>query len=445
MVFRIISFICFLAVSVFQPVLAASTNTPSHPQGQSQRWALLIGIGEYAELQPLKGSLNDVEIISYVLSKRYGFKEKDIISLKNEAATREGIIEAFETIEAKAKSADVVYIHYSGHGSQVKDLNGDEVDDDKDETLVPYDGRTPNIPDITDDKLNELLGRIKAHRVIVSIDACHSGSATRGETIQTRSVIPDTRLKLYLHEQRNTRGSRDIGTPHAVVFSSSTSYERALDGRIGGRYHGYFSYAIFRSLLFSPLEASPPMVFDEVKKELHHIKNLLHRRTFPAPQLEVTEKLANEPLLPIQLGSELHEADALPFVPADGRALVKRIGERLIELEPGRYLGGMPSSVWEIIPANIFHTAQRKDKILAEVIAMKGMNALAEISDDIERNFDRGYARLVLPTEPPSRMSILLRELDSTLSKHTQKIQELFQRFSEDSQKGELLSNLVSG
>ena len=436
MVCRIISFICFLSVSVFQPVLAISANTFSHPQSQSQRWALLIGIGEYEKLKSLPGSLNDIEIISYVLSKRYGFKEKNITFLKNEAATREGIIEALERIVTKARESDIVYIHYSGHGSQVKDLNGDEFDDDKDETLVPYDGRAPNVPDITDDKLNELLSQINAQRVIVSIDACHSGSVTRGAKIHTRSVPPDTRLELYRHDQRYTRGSRIIGPPRAVVFSSSTSYERALDGRVGGRYHGYFSYALFRSLLFSTLEASPPMVFDAVKKELHHIKNLLHRRTFPAPQLKVTETLANEPLFPIQLSSELHEADALHFIRKDSRALVKRIGDHLLELEPARYLGGLPSSVWEIIPANIPHTAQGKDKILAKVITMKGMNAVAEVSDDIKINFDRGYAQLVQPTEPPSRISLLIRELDSTLSKYRQEIQELFQRFSDDSQKG---------
>ena len=68
---------------------------------------------------------------------------------------------------------------------------------------------------------------------------------------------------------------------------------------------------------------------------------------------------------------------------------------------------------------------------------MKGMNAVAEVSGDNEVNFDRAYARLVKPAEPPSRISIILRELDSTLSKHTQKIQEMFKQLSHDSQESE--------
>ena len=342
-------FYLFVAQLTYVSFMTFSTAF-AHDVKPTHRWALLIGIGNYANLPSLEGPVNDVEILGYVLRTRFGFKKTQIVTLSNEMATRNKILESFEELISKASRSDVVYLHYSGHGSQVKDLNGDEIDDYKDETIVPYDGRTSRIPDITDDEIHELLNRIQARRVIVSIDACHSGSVTRGSTIQTRSIPPDTRLELYRQGQRYTRGSRIIGVPHAVVFTSSAPYERALDGRIGGRYHGYFSYAIFRSLWSLRLGASPQMIFDKVKKELHEIKNLLHRRTFPAPQLEVVERLENEPLFPIQLDGQSQKTDVTPITSEYARVQVKPIEGRLVELEPARYLGGLPTSVWEIIP-----------------------------------------------------------------------------------------------
>ena len=92
---------------------------------------------------------------------------------------------------------DVVYIHYSGHGSQVEDLNGDEPDDQLDETIVPQDGRTEGVPDITDDELEAILSQLKTSQAVVVLDSCHSGTATRGLEVRVRSVPADDRVALY--------------------------------------------------------------------------------------------------------------------------------------------------------------------------------------------------------------------------------------------------------
>ncbi len=77
---------------------------------------------------------------------RYGFSENAIRTLRDEEATRDRMLAAFNQIVKEAGPDDVVYIHYSGHGSQVQDLNGDEPDDQLDETIVPADGRTEGVP-----------------------------------------------------------------------------------------------------------------------------------------------------------------------------------------------------------------------------------------------------------------------------------------------------------
>ena len=90
-----------------------------------------------------------------VLTTRWGFQPQRIRMLTDQAATRAGILAALEKLAKETGPEDVVYVHYSGHGSQVEDFSGDETDDHLDETLVPHDGRTANVPDITDDELDE--------------------------------------------------------------------------------------------------------------------------------------------------------------------------------------------------------------------------------------------------------------------------------------------------
>ena len=109
--------------------------------------ALLVGINNYAAVTPLKGSVNDVMTMREILIRRWGFAPEHIAMLIDEQATRDNMVAAFERIVRDSGPEDSVYIHYSGHGSQVEDLNGDE-EDGLDETLVPQDGRTPGIRDL---------------------------------------------------------------------------------------------------------------------------------------------------------------------------------------------------------------------------------------------------------------------------------------------------------
>src|SRR5690606_35792219 len=67
-----------------------------------------------------------------------GFKDENITTLIDAQATKNGIVDAITTLQNKIKKGDIVVFHYSGHGQQIFDDNGDEVDG-LDEALVPYD------------------------------------------------------------------------------------------------------------------------------------------------------------------------------------------------------------------------------------------------------------------------------------------------------------------
>lgn len=111
------------------------------------------------------------------IAKSKGFK---VTSLLTKEANRDNVIRILEENIQSLQAGDIFMISYSGHGGQVPDKNGDEVDvvgsssDIEDETWCLYDGQ------LIDDEINSYLGKFrKGVRIIVFSDSCHSGTVTK--------------------------------------------------------------------------------------------------------------------------------------------------------------------------------------------------------------------------------------------------------------------------
>lgn len=157
----------------------------------AEKYSLIIAVGDYPARTGWStiSSANDVPLIKGALLKQ-DFKEENIVVLLNEQATRLGILKAIEDLQSRIKPGDIVVIHYSGHGQQIFDNNGDEIDD-KDESLVPYDALvryTSNYKGenhIRDDELGNIIANFRNKlgengQLLILLDSCHSGSASRG-------------------------------------------------------------------------------------------------------------------------------------------------------------------------------------------------------------------------------------------------------------------------
>jgi hypothetical protein len=99
-----------------------------------------------------------------------GMKSTVLLTKK---ATRANMLAAMRAAASTLKSGDFFFLSYSGHGGQVPDVTGEEIDK-KDETWCLFDGQ------LIDDELYAELGRFAAGvRVLVLSDSCHSGTVTR--------------------------------------------------------------------------------------------------------------------------------------------------------------------------------------------------------------------------------------------------------------------------
>lgn len=307
--------------------------------------ALLVGINNYRSVPGLQGSVNDVETMREILVTRWGFAPANVKMLTDEAATRAGILAALEQLVQDAGPDETVYFHYSGHGSQVEDLNGDEADG-LDETIVPQDGRSPNVPDIVDDELDAIFARLKTRNAVIVLDSCHSGTATRAIDIRARSLPQDKRIELYKSGDTHTRAIVPVMSSRYVVMSAASPTEEALDGPVEGRYHGFFTYALARSISAAPDGASARVVFSGVARELKRIQTQFGRTSMPEPQLEATPAQLDQPLLTAARSA----AAAATQSPRLAWLLVQPAGAARVTLIRGVLLGAAPGSLWAIYP-----------------------------------------------------------------------------------------------
>lgn len=157
-------------------------------QAQTRR-ALVIGLGQQEDKS--WGKINGDSDVPYVeeMLRKARFKSANIKKLVNQQATKEFIVNALESLITKSKRGDIVYIHFSGHGQQMRDVHNDE-NDGLDECWIPYDAYRVNCEKdrgekhLTDDEVNYYLNNIRdkigdSGKLLVVIDACHSGDATR--------------------------------------------------------------------------------------------------------------------------------------------------------------------------------------------------------------------------------------------------------------------------
>lgn len=88
----------------------------------------------------------------------HGFAEDNIVVLMDDGEhpdpTHDAIVQAYKDVVAKAEPGDSIFLHYSGHGSKMRDDDNEEADG-YDEALVPLDFQSNGM--IRDDDLYDIL------------------------------------------------------------------------------------------------------------------------------------------------------------------------------------------------------------------------------------------------------------------------------------------------
>jgi caspase domain-containing protein len=172
------------------------------------RYALLVGVDDYpGEGNDLNGPRADAGIMYEILVESYGFPEENILLLEDADANRENITNAFLRHLGQAGPDGVAVFFYSGHGTQLESNIGlgeplDPEANGTDEALVVW-GEGDETGLILDDELGFLADQLQTSRTWIVIDACFSGTVSRGpsEDIQSKGLQQRDMFNLRLPKQ----------------------------------------------------------------------------------------------------------------------------------------------------------------------------------------------------------------------------------------------------
>ena len=274
------------AASTLGP-LGCDLSGPAVGAPGSRKLALLVGVGDYkSDLIPdLQGPPKDVEAMARLLTDPtlgYAFPPENVCVLRGEQATRAGVEDAFKrALIDRAQPGDVAVFYFSGHGTQIADQSRDEPDE-KDEALLMYDSWTPGVETLRDDDLGQLLARL--HRatdhVVLLLDACTSGGASRSVGARARQVIrDDLPVSAPITPGGDGEGIASDSLPGLVMLSAARDGSLALEPPDGGL--GYFTAALIETLLESPGQATWAQVGRKIPARLEQLSD---HQQFPLAQ-----------------------------------------------------------------------------------------------------------------------------------------------------------------
>jgi len=148
--------------------------------GYANSWAILIGIDNYPKWPRLEYAVRDAEGVGQALTGKFGFAPERVITLKNEQATREGILAAFhgQLAHRGLQPNDRVFVFFAGHGATRKLSSGRDLG-----YIVPFDADPNNLATdaIPMTEIQNIAESLPAKHALFVMDACYSGlGLTRG-------------------------------------------------------------------------------------------------------------------------------------------------------------------------------------------------------------------------------------------------------------------------
>lgn len=262
---------------------------------------LIVGVDKYRNpAWNLQGCTMDAAVMRGMLQDHFGFSGESLRVLLNERATKRGIEDRLMWLVKDAQKGDSLVFFFAGHGSQVRDRDGDELKDHLDEILCPTDLDWDD--PLSDDILHTYFNMLPTGVLLTVIfDCCHSGTGTRslGEGgfsgpprpfldddgyEKTRYLPPpldiEYRTRGVSLENTNESGAVNHSSIRHVFFAACAAHQEAKEKRIKRQVRGAFSYYLGHVLKRANWQITPYQALQRVRARLSD------NRIYQTPQLE---------------------------------------------------------------------------------------------------------------------------------------------------------------
>jgi len=287
-------------------------------------YGLMVGINNYLSpnVRNLAGCRADIEEATAFLRQRATPGTRvDIKTLVDSEATGQAIVDAFRGHLTKAAKGDTAVFWYSGHGSTAPlppqfwhlEPNGRQL-----QTLVCADSRLEGRPDLLDKELALLLDDVAEGgcHVVVVLDSCHSGGATRGPDVVVRTV-PRASVPPAYHLLPDLAERYAAGAPAVrhVLLAACQPEELAGETRLDGTWRGQFTWALLRAMH----RAGPTTTYRELvtlaRNEIERVSTTQRPLVLPAgaglaDQQLLSDSIAAAPNIAMRFGRDGWELNA---------------------------------------------------------------------------------------------------------------------------------------
>lgn len=278
---------------------------PAMPENFTHGYALVIGVASYPHIRPLPFTvLNDAADIADMLKRpdRAGYVADHVRLLLDEQATKAAMLDGLKWLAEQTTGESTAVVFFSGHGGRVNE-GGAAVN-----YLLPYNTKADALKEtaIRSDELTDALRAIHAGRLVVILDACHSGGAGEAKD----ALAPDVEVvkgnptdDLY-EELRRGEGRVILASCRSVELSYVLPNARnslftqclleAIDGRARHRGDGTVR------------------IFDLAEYVMEEVPARYHRRQHPIFKAQDVD--ANFPVT-LLMGGDKSLAPAPPLTP----------------------------------------------------------------------------------------------------------------------------------
>jgi Caspase domain len=185
----------------------------------NRKLALLVGINKYPDVIALNGCINDVQLQEELLIYRYGFKPQYLLTLTDEKATQENIINAVnEHLIKQVTTNDLVFIHFSGYGCEKGLVTSDN---NKDNQHIFLEDLTRSLP---------------TKNLITILD--------------TSYIITPSKLKIRSHPQSqlNVNNSINVTQKSGILLTAAKVNQTAVEINFNGMTTGLFTSALTQQM-----------------------------------------------------------------------------------------------------------------------------------------------------------------------------------------------------
>jgi len=270
-----------LSVILINILSFASENPVKH--------ALIIAVANYPEEGGWSAisSDNDIALIKNALIKQ-GFTEENISIIIDDEADKKGMVSELSNLSIRVNEGDIVVVHFSGHGQQIRDNENNDEIDGYDEALIPYDAQVyfstayRGENHLRDDEITLLLNNIRTKigkdgNILVILDSCHSGTGTRGLSKSRGTSIkfeepgyssPEAEDQDNFSEIEESENNDDLASMVVISGASQEELNYEYFDKNSEISYGSLSYSLSKALSEANPETTYRALFDMIQVEM---------------------------------------------------------------------------------------------------------------------------------------------------------------------------------